>query len=99
MTNRPKDVYTFKVCDKNYFESMTMHCPACDFEYTHLEGIGTDNDSNDGRLCCRLNFSCENGHEFTVRVHQHKGQTTFTINNVVHLEYDSDNHTWLEPTR
>jgi len=98
MTNQPKDVYTFKVCDKSYFESMTMHCPACDDTYTHLESIGTDFNSNDDRLCARLNFWCEQGHKFTVRVQQHKGLTYFEISgNVIYQNWDGKN--WVDPPR
>ena len=84
MTNQPKDVYTFKVCDKNYFESMTMHCPACDDTYTHLESIGTDFNSNDDK--------------FTVRVQQHKGLTYFEISgNVIYRDWDGEN--WIDSPR
>jgi len=73
-----KDTYDFKVCDK-LFGLMALHCPICDFHYTHLESVEMDFDSKDSRLCARLNFSCENEHNFTVRAQQHKGQTFFLI--------------------
>tara|TARA_R110002153_G_scaffold27728_1_gene85784 strand:+ start:120 stop:395 length:276 start_codon:yes stop_codon:yes gene_type:complete len=81
MTNRLGNNHAFKVCDKQ-FDLATMHCPICDFDYTHLESVEMDFESKDSRLCARLNFSCENEHNFTVRVQQHKGQTFFLIEKI-----------------
>jgi hypothetical protein len=89
----PKDKHEFNVCS----DSM-MECPACNGTYTHLESIGTDFASKDNRLCARLNFWCEQGHKFTVRVQQHKGFTYFEISeNVIYQDWDGEN--WIDPPR
>jgi len=93
----PRDDHEFKV-SSDICSPSTMHCPACDEPYTHLESIGTDFNSKDDRLCAWLNFWCEQGHKFKVRVQQHKGFTHFLIDDdVVYQNWDGKN--WIDPPR
>lgn len=49
-------------------------CPLCGDEYTHLEAIEKYREK-DGRLCAKLHFYCECGHEFCADFQQHEGMT------------------------
>lgn len=49
-------------------------CPECGEYYTHLENIEEYREKDD-RLCVKLHFSCEFGHEFDIDFHQHEGIT------------------------
>ena len=91
-----KDNYSFKISDKHTAHDV-LRCPVCDEPYTHLESVGTDFLSKDDRLCGRLNFSCENGHKFTVRAQQHKGLTYFEVDDVIHQNWDGTR--WIDPPR
>lgn len=51
-----------------------LHCPKCDFEYTHLVNVETFKDS-EGRLAVSLFFECEEGHSFQHCIRNHKGYT------------------------
>lgn len=57
-----------------------MVCPECDCEYTHLEHSSSGT-GEDHRLNATLLFSCEDGHEFTIRFFQRKGNTHLQIEN------------------
>lgn len=51
-------------------------CPACGFEYTHLRHVRSGQQKEDqSRFDVTLFFDCENGHDFFVTFHQHKGYT------------------------
>ena len=48
-----------------------LHCPRCEFDYVHLlEAYQT---STEHRPAAFLKFECENGHTFSVHLHNHKG--------------------------
>jgi hypothetical protein len=52
-----------------------VYCPACDCEYTHLQGLVGIADRDDRRESVGLEFMCENGHKFMLVLEQWKGQT------------------------
>lgn len=64
----------FKRTDYSGDDERQLHCPICDFEYTHLENVVTEKDK-EGRLATTLYFSCESGHKFSYYIHNHKGYT------------------------
>lgn len=51
-------------------------CPECGYDCTHLESIEEYREKDD-RLCVKLHFSCEAGHNFVLDFHQHEGITYF----------------------
>lgn len=53
-----------------------LHCPVCQFEYVHLVSFST---SSDERLHITLKFECENGHNFTSYLHNHKSYMISSI--------------------
>lgn len=54
-----------------------LACPICGQNNTHLTAGGTHMGGTPGeRLDAELEFRCENGHQFILTVHQHKGETT-----------------------
>ncbi len=56
-------------------QNSTLHCPVCQFEYTHLENV-REYSGQDERKNVTLSFSCENGHKFSMNFHNQKGYTT-----------------------
>ncbi|OQP43437.1 hypothetical protein A4H97_33945 [Niastella yeongjuensis] len=63
-------------CDEN---QTILHCPVCQFEYVHLMKI-TPVQSED-RLGVVLEFECEEGHQFSSLLHNHKGYMVSEITN------------------
>lgn len=51
-----------------------LHCPLCEFEYTHLIHVETSS-GLEGRLNTTLTFVCESGHEFKHDFSNHEGHT------------------------
>ena len=51
-----------------------IKCPACNFDYTHVEGINCYADSKD-RMIAQLECRCEDGHRFDLYVLNIKGHT------------------------
>lgn len=64
----------------NDSNELHLHCPICDFEYTHLMDVQTFKDTED-RLAVTLYFECEEGHKFEHHIHNHKGYTLITDGN------------------
>lgn len=62
----------FKVTEYDS-ENPMLHCPVCDFEYTHLKNVSTG--TSEGRPDVDLTFECEGGHRFTYSIRNHKGYT------------------------
>ncbi|MCO6498064.1 MAG: hypothetical protein J5I50_10405 [Chitinophagaceae bacterium] len=62
----------FKVTDYDN-ENPTLHCPKCDCEYTHLQKVNEE--TFEDRPGVTLTFKCEEGHEFTYSLMNHKGYT------------------------
>ena len=58
-------------------QNPTLHCPVCQFEYTHLENVGEYAD-REGRKAVTLSFGCENGHKFSMNFQNQKGYTIVT---------------------
>ncbi|HUH73908.1 MAG TPA: hypothetical protein VLZ75_05820 [Chitinophagales bacterium] len=56
---------------------LQLHCPICNFEYTHLKEVKT-NLNKENRLEVILSFECEEQHVFEHRIHNHKGYTLIT---------------------
>ena len=49
-------------------------CPKCKDYYTHLKKV-EEYEEDDGRLCVKLYFYCEQDHDFCIDFHQHEGVT------------------------
>lgn len=59
---------------KELFDDDLLLCPICGYDYTHLSSIEPYNEK-DGRLCVKLHFYCEEGHNFYIDFLQHEGMT------------------------
>lgn len=63
-----------------------MLCPLCGMQQTHLTGVFGHTSGSDGRMDATLEFTCENGCEFEVTFHQHKGDTSIETEGKTSLE-------------
>jgi len=60
-------------------DELHLHCPICNFEYTHLQKVHVSEGGDDEkRLAVTLELSCEKGHQFQHYIHNHKGYTLIT---------------------
>ena len=67
-----RTIYLYKENDKNFNDYLL--CPVCKDCCTHLTKV-EEYEEEEGRLCVKLYFWCEQDHDFCIDFHQHEGIT------------------------